>query len=121
MAANKGMKHYDIRAQGEYDVTAMLTLLNNQTVRQQLGIPERAGRFAYITQRVFQAFHHDQMHAEDAVVAGLLEEDIRVLVYAGDKDLKCNWLGNRRWVDALEWSGRSAWTAAKEYTWGPQD
>jgi carboxypeptidase C (cathepsin A) len=47
----------------------------------------------------------------------LLEDDIRVLIYAGDKDLICNWLGNRRWVDALEWSGAQDWAAAADKPW----
>ena len=27
----------------------------------------------------------------------------------GDQDLICNWLGNRRWVDALDWEGAQGW------------
>lgn len=34
----------------------------------------------------------------------MLADGIRVLVYAGDQDLICNWLGNRRWVDQLDWA-----------------
>lgn len=36
----------------------------------------------------------------------LLEADIPVLVYAGDADYICNWLGNQAWTEALEWSGK---------------
>lgn len=34
-------------------------------------------------------------------------------VHAGDQDLICNWLGNRRWVDELEWSGSQGWSQAQ--------
>jgi carboxypeptidase C (cathepsin A) len=36
---------------------------------------------------------------------------------AGDQDLICNWLGNRRWVDGLEWSGAQGWSQAKNMPW----
>jgi carboxypeptidase C (cathepsin A) len=47
----------------------------------------------------------------------MLKNGIKVMIYAGDKDLICNWLGNRRWVDALKWDGASGWKAAKDFTW----
>ena len=47
----------------------------------------------------------------------LLEDDVRVMIYAGDQDLICNWLGNRRWVDALDWPGREAFAQAPERAW----
>jgi len=31
----------------------------------------------------------------------------------GDKDLICNWLGNRRWVDALDWAGKEGWAQVR--------
>ena len=47
----------------------------------------------------------------------MLDDGIRAMVYAGDKDLICNWLGNRRWVDALDWSQAAEWQAAKDKEW----
>ena len=47
----------------------------------------------------------------------LIEDDIRVMIYAGDQDLICNWLGNKRWVDALEWAGAQGWAAAEVKPW----
>ena len=34
-----------------------------------------------------------------------LLEKIPVLIYAGDADFICNWLGNKAWTEALEWPG----------------
>jgi carboxypeptidase C (cathepsin A) len=28
------------------------------------------------------------------------------------QDFVCNWLGNRRWVDQLQWEGAEGWKAA---------
>jgi hypothetical protein len=38
---------------------------------------------------------------------------------AGDQDLICNWLGNRRWVDALDWSGKEGWSQVRACASGP--
>ena len=47
----------------------------------------------------------------------MLEAGVRVLIYAGEKDIICNELGNRRWVDALPWAGSRAWAAAANVSW----
>ncbi|WJX74302.1 Serine carboxypeptidase-like 48, variant 2 [Trifolium repens] len=39
-------------------------------------------------------------------------DGIKLLVYAGEEDLICNWLGNSRWVDAMKWSGQKEFTAS---------
>ncbi|KAF2197250.1 hypothetical protein GQ43DRAFT_216247 [Delitschia confertaspora ATCC 74209] len=47
----------------------------------------------------------DWMKPFHRVVPGILEQ-IPVLIYAGDADYICNWLGNKAWADALEWPGQ---------------
>ena len=47
----------------------------------------------------------------------LLGDGVRMLIYAGDQDLICNWLGNRRWVDQLQWDGADAWDDASDEEW----
>lgn len=46
----------------------------------------------------------DEMKPFQQYVAELLEKDVPVLLYEGDKDFICNWLGNHAWSDALEYS-----------------
>ncbi|KAF1998375.1 carboxypeptidase Y precursor [Amniculicola lignicola CBS 123094] len=50
----------------------------------------------------------DWMKPFHRVVPGILEK-IPVLIYAGDADYICNWLGNKAWADALEWPGQKAY------------
>lgn len=45
--------------------------------------------------------HH--LHAQDDLLCCLC---VDCVLTAGDQDLICNWLGNRRWVDGLEVRGR---------------
>ncbi|KAF1914780.1 Alpha/Beta hydrolase protein [Ampelomyces quisqualis] len=54
----------------------------------------------------------DWMKPYHRVVPGLLKE-IPVLVYAGDADYICNWLGNKAWTEALEWPGQKQYKNAK--------
>jgi len=50
-------------------------------------------------------FAGDWMQPFHRLVPGILSE-IPVLIYAGDADFICNWLGNLAWTDALEWPGQ---------------
>ncbi|KAJ4304230.1 hypothetical protein N0V88_001843 [Collariella sp. IMI 366227] len=42
-----------------------------------------------------------------------LFQDPPVLIYAGDADYICNWLGNQAWTEALEWPGKKGFNQAK--------
>ncbi|KAL7701174.1 serine carboxypeptidase (CBP1) [Lotmaria passim] len=44
----------------------------------------------------------------------MLAAGIRVLIYAGDMDFICNWIGSKAWVTALEWPGKAAFNAAPD-------
>lgn len=43
---------------------------------------------------------------------------MRVLIYVGTYDWICNWVGNERWVRALEWSGGEEWRREGLVEWG---
>ncbi|CAI5721521.1 unnamed protein product [Hyaloperonospora brassicae] len=48
----------------------------------------------------------------------LLDAGVRVLIYAGDADLMCNWVGNQAWVMALDWRGKAAFNNAANCQFG---
>jgi cathepsin A (carboxypeptidase C) len=50
-------------------------------------------------------------------VPKLLEEGVRVLVYAGDADFICNWMGNKAWTIELPWANKAKFGAAKDQPW----
>jgi len=52
-------------------------------------------------------FAGDWMKPYHRLVPQLLKQ-IPVLIYAGDADFICNWLGNHAWTEALEWDGKKA-------------
>ncbi|KAG2236692.1 Alpha/Beta hydrolase protein [Thamnidium elegans] len=50
-------------------------------------------------------------------VPDLLEDDIKVLIYAGDADYICNWMGNKAWTLELPWSGHAEFASTNDTEW----
>jgi len=91
--------------------------LNQPKVKKALGVEvEKFDSCNFDVNRNF-LFNGDWMKPIHRVVPGLLKE-IPVLIYAGDADFICNWLGNLAWTNALEWPGQKKYVAAplKELT-----
>ncbi|EEQ87294.1 hypothetical protein RJZ56_005199 [Blastomyces dermatitidis] len=57
-------------------------------------------------------FRGDWMKPFHRLVPGLIAE-MPVLLYAGDADFICNWLGNKAWAEALEYPGHAKFAAAE--------
>ncbi|KAF2300654.1 hypothetical protein GH714_014989 [Hevea brasiliensis] len=68
--------------------------------------------FVSCSSEVYDAMVLDWMRNLEVGIPAVLEDGIRVLIYAGEEDLICNWLGNSRWVHAMEWSGQQDFGAA---------
>ncbi|KAL2326689.1 hypothetical protein Fmac_025747 [Flemingia macrophylla] len=108
--------YYDIRKKcvGSlcYDFSNMEKFLNQKSVRESLGVGKI--HFVSCSREVYTAMLMDWMRNLEVGIPGLLEDGISLLVYAGEYDLICNWLGNSRWVHAMEWSGQKEFAASLE-------
>ncbi|KAL1323580.1 hypothetical protein AAHE18_13G026500 [Arachis hypogaea] len=108
------INYYDIRKKcyGEmcYDFSDMERFLREGKVREALGVGKL--EFVSCSRRVYDAMNGDWMKNLEVDIPNLLEDGIRLLVYAGEKDLICNWLGNSRWVHAMKWSGQEQFRAS---------
>jgi cathepsin A (carboxypeptidase C) len=62
-------------------------------------------------------FRADWMHSFKSVIPALLESGVRVLVYAGEMDYICNYIGNKAWTLALSWTGKAKFVAAGDHAW----
>ncbi|KAE9140672.1 hypothetical protein PF010_g110 [Phytophthora fragariae] len=82
--------------------------LNSPNLRKFLHVDERVGDW----QMCSFANSYDVVMSTSSFVGDLLDDGVRVLIYAGDADLECNWSGNLAWLQALEWTGASAFNAA---------
>ncbi|XP_042429649.1 serine carboxypeptidase-like [Zingiber officinale] len=101
------INYYDIRKKCEgslcYDFSNMEKFLNQESVRKVLGVGNR--KFVSCSPLVYRAMITDWMKNLEVGIPALLEDGIKLMVYAGEYDLICNWLGNFRWVSSMEWSG----------------
>merc|ERR1712224_251577 len=52
-------------------------------------------------------------------IPATLAAGVRVLVYAGEEDFICKWLGNHRWTLAMDWPGKTEYNAANSTQWTP--
>ncbi|KAI4304701.1 hypothetical protein MLD38_040175 [Melastoma candidum] len=102
-----GINFYDIRKKcvGSlcYDFSKLEPFLNSRNVKEALGVKDVG--FVSCSTVVYSAMTNDMMQNLDVGIPALLEAGINVLIYAGEYDLICNWLGNSRWVHELDWSG----------------
>ncbi|URD99586.1 serine carboxypeptidase-like [Musa troglodytarum] len=108
--------YYDIRKQCEgklcYDFSNMEKFLNQDSVRDALGVGDID--FVSCSPTVSEAMMKDWMRNLEVGIPALLEDGIKLLVYAGEYDLICNWLGNSRWVHSMEWSGQQDFVSSPE-------
>ncbi|GME89802.1 hypothetical protein B5S32_g1122 [[Candida] boidinii] len=114
-----GRNVYDIRKMCEgsslcYDSLDYITkYLNQDVVKEKLGAEvDNYESCNFDINRNF-LFAGDWMKPYHKSVIDILEKDIPVLIYAGDKDFICNWLGNQAWTNELPWSGSEGFKDAK--------
>ncbi|CCA72778.1 related to carboxypeptidase [Serendipita indica DSM 11827] len=77
--------------------------LNKEEVKKELGVPDDR-EFESCNMQVNQAFFFqgDGMHNSAALLLPLLNDGIKLLVYAGNADGMCNYMGNFNWMLALD-------------------
>ncbi|OAQ57785.1 serine carboxypeptidase [Pochonia chlamydosporia 170] len=119
--ADNGVNIYNLREQcsGNFtnfcskSVPPITSWLNQRDVMKTLGV-EGVDRWEVCSASIFSDFlgTGDWVKPLQQQVSKALEK-IPVLVFAGDGDFICNWLGNRAWTEALEWPGRDAFSMAQ--------
>jgi len=82
--------------------------LNQNSTLDALGIDPSSpphGNYMVVSEPVNAAFGKsmDVAHPTHFYVEHLLNRGIKVLIYVGATDWVCNWVGNLRWVNELEW------------------
>ncbi|KAK9280589.1 hypothetical protein L1049_014283 [Liquidambar formosana] len=116
MDLSGNINYYDIRKKCEgdlcYDFSNMETFLNQKSVRNALGVGDI--EFVSCSTTVYDAMLMDWMRNLEVGIPTLLEDGIKLLVYAGEYDLICNWLGNSNWVHAMVWSGQKEFRASTD-------
>lgn len=108
-----GLNVYDIRGKCEdtsnlcYSEMGWISkYLNKKEVMKALGAEVSGYESCNFDVNRDFLFNGDWMLPFHKFIPDLLKK-IPVLIYAGDADFICNWLGNQAWTEALEWSGKS--------------
>jgi len=120
MAAIAGsLNVYNIKLQCDppplcYDFSDITNYLNLNSVQQKLGVQ---GQWQACSDSVNEMFGVDRLESFAFELPAVLEQGIRVVVYNGDLDLICNWVGGHMWVNALKWSGQKAFQKAAVKDW----
>ncbi|CEJ90372.1 hypothetical protein VHEMI06161 [[Torrubiella] hemipterigena] len=114
-----GQNVYDIREECKdtenlcYTATKYISdYLNDPAVKSALGVEIDTYQSCNTDINMKFLFKGDWMKPMHHFIPTLLEQ-IPVLIYAGDADFICNWLGNRAWVEQLEWNGQAKYAKAK--------
>lgn len=103
-----GVNMYDVRMKCDREVDGDLcypqmgyieTLMNKPAIKKQLGVPSSV-EFQSCNMELNQQFmmQGDSMVNSAALLPPLLEDGVRVLIYAGETDFMCNAMGNHDWV-----------------------
>ncbi|KAL7504889.1 hypothetical protein ACHAXN_002443 [Cyclotella atomus] len=117
-----GLNPYDITKEcGDnplcYDFSHVESFMNEADTKKKLHVDSHNPQWQTCNMGVNMEFHTDWMKDFSGYVADLLNDDVPALIYAGDVDFICNYLGNKAWVNALEWKDGAAFKAAEDHDW----
>ncbi|RYG45443.1 hypothetical protein EON67_10580 [archaeon] len=90
------------------------TFLNTPAVQKTLGVNLEWTPCNFV---VNSMFGNDWMKTFHQLLPPMMADGIDVLIYAGDCDFVCNWLGNQAWTLALDWQGNAGFNGAPFSNW----
>jgi len=118
-----GLNPYDMREKCDnpplcYDFSKLGTWLNKDSTKNALHVSNKSDKWESCNLDVNWNFHGDWMKDFSGDIADLLNAGIPVLIYAGDVDYICNYLGNQAWTLKLEWNHKNEFNSVKQEQWG---
>jgi len=113
---------YDIRRPCEvqpmcYNESLTTEFLNDPKVQQALGIEQfRPWEPCNMTVNIPFVTSGDFFKDLRPQVIELLAAGVGVLVYNGDDDFMCDWVGSKWWMENLDWPHRQEWSQTPDET-----
>ena len=100
-----------------YDFSHIEKFMNDPNTKKALHVDEHNPTWQTCNMMINMSFHVDWMKDFAPYVADMLNDGIPALIYAGDLDFICNYMGNRAWTLNLDWDHKSEFNAAEEKDW----
>lgn len=121
-----GLNPYDMRIKCEvpglcYDFSHVSDFMNMESTRTALHVSDHAlDEWATCNNIINGNWQvKDRMKSFVPEVQDLLDNaQIPVLIYAGDVDYICNYMGNKAWTLEMDWKYKDEFNAASDETWG---
>lgn len=112
-----GMNPYDMRVKCAvpplcYDFSNVGKFLKKPEIIKYLGVEGHTWSDCNRAVAIEFELGGDWMRNYQQMIPDQLAAGIRVLLYAGDQDYICNWLGNQAWTLALPWPHQKDFNAA---------
>jgi len=98
-----------------YDLKNIVTYLNTPQVQKNLGVNGITWKPCENT--VGSAFYQDTLESYKVDIPTILSAGVRVVIYSGDLDLICNWMGGYQWSLSMQWPGQNELVNATAKTW----
>jgi cathepsin A (carboxypeptidase C) len=120
-----GLNPYDIRKQCEkrplcYDFSSIEKWLNSESTKAALHVKDDT-KWATCNMGINLKFHTDWMKDFSPFVSDLINAGIPALIYAGDVDFICNYLGNQAWTLGLDWDHKDEFNNVEVKEWGSHE
>lgn len=117
-----GRNPYDIREECDLEAdplcegdTHLEAFLGLESVRRYLNVhPSKQWEMTNAQVNTDFIESGDNAQLSQLLVADLLNDGVRVLVYNGDADLMVNWQSSDAWTKVLAWKGKDGFNAAQE-------
>lgn len=115
---------YDIRKKCDhpplcYDFSNMDKFIAREDVRKELKVEKRTWTSCNMIVHTFML--GDWITNLQSSVINLLNNNVKVLVYSGDKDFVCNWKGGEAWTNSLNWSEAEQFRSKDYSKWTVND
>ncbi|KZT39125.1 serine carboxypeptidase [Sistotremastrum suecicum HHB10207 ss-3] len=96
--------------------------LNRRETRELIGVPlafenQTFSTINFTVNAAFGATQDENRVQTKFYLENLLDRGVRILIYVGSYDAICNWVGNHRMVDALEWKDSHAFVQQELRPW----
>ncbi|KAL4467104.1 hypothetical protein ABPG72_019314 [Tetrahymena utriculariae] len=95
----------------EDDDNKVQKFLSRVDVQQVLGVQGRA--WSACVDNVYTALQDLENRSSINDLISIIDADLKVLIYNGDLDYMCNYIGTENWVNNLSWKHQSVFSAAQ--------